>query len=256
MKPIELYRFVQGSTVWTFTSADSAVVYNFETYVPIPIGRTSIEVKNELSKANIEIKLPLMHAIAQQWLSNCSEPPISLTLFQQLELDTSTIWKGRCAGVKPDDEATSFLFESIFTLMRRPGLRARYTRTCRHALYRGGCGVNKDTYAETFTATLGVGNTISVTGLPADITKFYAGMVKLPNGIFRFIVGQSSVTITLSKADLLFNALLATGPQTVTLYPGCNRSLDDCTNKFANFIRFGGFPYFPKKNPFDGSAIT
>jgi hypothetical protein len=46
------------------------------------------------------------------------------------------------------------------------------------------------------------------------------------------------------------------GSQTVNLYPGCNKSMDHCINRFDNILNYGGFPWIPGKNPFGGTSIV
>jgi hypothetical protein len=36
----------------------------------------------------------------------------------------------------------------------------------------------------------------------------------------------------------------------VTLYPGCDRSLAMCDERFNNAVNHGGFPWLPNSNPF------
>ena len=42
---------------------------------------------------------------------------------------------------------------------------------------------------------------------------------------------------------------LETG-DTVTVYPGCDKKMATCRDKFSNQARFGGFPWIPSTSPF------
>jgi hypothetical protein len=42
---------------------------------------------------------------------------------------------------------------------------------------------------------------------------------------------------------------------TISAFPGCRRTIDDCVNKFNNLDNFGGFPHSPGRNPFDGQPV-
>ena len=41
----------------------------------------------------------------------------------------------------------------------------------------------------------------------------------------------------------------------ITLYPGCDHTRATCAAKFANLDNFGGFPWIPTRNPFDGGSL-
>ena len=143
MRPHGLYRFVLGAEITTLTSYDKAIVYNTETYEPVAISRTGIDLKNELAKANIDVSMGLYEPIAREWMNYTSDQSLILTIFRQSDVGVDTIWKGRLAGIKPGLNDIKFTFESVFTSLRRPGLRARFTRACRHALYSSGCALIK-----------------------------------------------------------------------------------------------------------------
>lgn len=258
MKPVELYRFTQGVDVFTYTSAAQEQTHNSETYEPIPIGRTQIEVKNELSKANIDVRVSLSHAQAMAWLRADSEAAVGLTVFQKTESDTYVIWKGRMASVKPGKAEIVFGFESIFTSMRRPGLRARYQRPCRHVLYRRGCWLNKADFAVPGTVSAINGNVVTVSAAAsAEANEFFTGMLEAPDGTLRFIVAHAGALLTLQRPIASLNAEFeSSGPVSVTLYPGCDRTPARCNTRFANGDNHGGFRFIPIVNPFGGSSIA
>jgi hypothetical protein len=259
VRPVELFRFVQDGTVNTFTSADEDVVYLAETYSAIAIGRSKIESKNELSKANIDVSLGINNSVARGWMNAQSELPLVLTIFQQNELGTNVIWKGRHASTKPRTADIAFTFESIFTSLRRPGLRARFQRNCRHALYRRGCGLAKATFAEVREATAVSADGLVVT-IPTAVADpagdYFTGMLEAADGTLRFITVHAGASITLARPIASLVTALGSGPVNVTLYPGCDRSRARCAGRFSNLANNGSFPFIPIRNPFDGSSIV
>lgn len=265
-KPKELYRFVEGSSVWTVTSADSSEVYNGETYVPVTIGRSEAESKNELSRANLQITVDLDNAMGRRWLKNILDEVVSLTLFSKYDADVAVTWKGRLSSVKPEETAITLVFESIFTSLRRSGLRKKFQRSCPHILYGRGCFLDKNSWA-----VPGAMASISSNGLTLSVPEaatfadgyFTAGMVEAPDGTFRFITDHSGPSLTLIRpVDSLMDVGYGLnygrhyGGVTVKIYPGCNRSKEDCKNKFNNLNNHGGFAFMPLKNPFGGSSIV
>lgn len=267
-KPKELYRFVEGSSIWTVTSADSSEVYNGETYVPVTIGRSEAESKNELSRANIQITVDLDNEMGRRWLRNVLDEVVSLTVFSKDGAEVSVVWKGRLSSVRPEETAITLIFESIFTSLRRPGLRAKYQRSCPHALYGRGCFLNKNDWAITGAVTNVSGNDVVI---PVADTypdgHFTAGMIEAPDGTLRFIVAHTGNSFRLIRPlDPLSEDFSRSGyglgygefygALTVRFFPGCDRTKETCLNKFNNIDNMGGFPFIPIKNPFSGSSIV
>lgn len=268
MKPVELYRMVMGSQVWTFTSADSRVIYNGDVYLPVSIGRGGIESKNELSKATLEVRLDIAQDLSRTLMRTYLEQVLGLTLFIQTSSGTETAWKGRLSSLKPNNTALVMSFESVFTSLRRPGLRARYQKTCRHALYGRGCVLDPEDFVL-------IGGVQSVSGVSVvvpdaaaqDYGYFLGGMLRAPDGALGYIVGHSGSQITLQRP---LNSLLTAfaesgyggsygnyyGGLAVKLYPGCDHLRLTCKNKFGNLDNYGGFDWIPTKNPMGGSSIV
>lgn len=259
-KPKELYRFVEGATVWTVTSADTAEVYNAETYTPITLGRTEAEVKNELSRANIEVSVDLGNAMAKRWLKTVIDDVVTLTVFAKDGVDVAVVWKGRLAAVKADMLAITLVFESVFTSLRRPGLRLKYQKSCPHTLYGRGCNLDKAAWEVTGPVSSVSGTTV-VMPIAATYANghFTAGMIKSSDGVYRFITGHTGDTLTLIRAlDQLSEDFITFGAGgfSAQIYPGCNRTKEACKDKFNNILNMGGFPFIPNKNPFTGGSIV
>lgn len=270
MKPKELYRFTEGSQVWTVTSADADESYNNEVYSSITIGRDESEQKNELSKANINVTVSLDNEMGRRWMKSILDNVVGLTIFSK-DIDTGTtvvIWKGRLSSVKPDAASIKLVFESIFTSLRRPGLRGKYQRSCPHVLYGRGCNLNKDDFVTNspILAVSGVVVTASSAALQPD-GYYNAGMIQGPDGALRFIVSHVGQQLTLIRAlDSVGEGLvnsgygngygLSYGQFTTNIYPGCDRTKEVCKNKFNNIANNGGFPFIPINNPMGGNSIV
>lgn len=92
--------------------------------------------------------------------------------------------------------------------------------------------------------------TISEAALKPD-GYFTGGMLKLPDNTSRFIVAHAGDQITISRP-----VAQAIGNLTASIYPGCDHLKETCNNKFQNLDNFGGFPFIPGRNPFNGSSIA
>lgn len=258
MKPVEFFRFVMGSEVWTYTSADYPITYNDELYGPVSIGRGQMEAKNELSKASLEVKVDIYNPLARILLRSVNEEVLTLTLFVQTDVTTGTAWKGRLSSLKPTGSQLIMVFESVFTSLRRPGLRARYQKTCRHALYGRGCNLALASFATAGTATAVSGSVVTVTEAAGFADGYFTGgMLRGPDNILRWVLSHTGDSITLSRPlDSIGEAIALSGTASVTLYPGCDHNRETCRVKFNNLDNYGGFPWIPSKNPMGGSSIV
>lgn len=257
----ELYLFTERASakVWTFTSGNEVVTYGGKKYIPTSISRTEAEVKNEIAKSNIDVTVSLENEAGMQWLRDNGEKIVTLTIFERAKSGTvSVVWKGRLASILPGMSSIVLKMESIFTSLRRPGLRARYTRHCRHPLYGRGCYVDPEDFA--FPASAGAANSRTLT-IAAAATKpdgyFVGGMLRAPDSTLSFIVGHVGSAITIQRMSFSLASAIEDGfPFDVTLYPGCAHNRDECNGKFNNLLNYGGFDFIPTKNPMGGSSIV
>ncbi len=256
----ELFRFVEGSTVYTQTSGPVDVSYMAETYASAyPISRTAVEQKNELTRAGIEIKTSLNNPVAIRYLADPVDSVVTLTVFQEVNGTPNVFWKGRLSSVKASGKDVTLVFESFFTSLRRPGLRAIYQKSCRHALYGRGCFLNPEDWKFETTVSDMTGKTVTVASVDGASDNVYrGGMIRAPDTSVRFIVSQIGTLLTLSRTfQTLRAAFEADGPGMVDvkIYLGCAHTLAACI-AFGNVLNYGGFPWIPNKNPMAGSSIA
>ena len=254
--PVELYEFLQGATHSRFTSWASDYSYGGHTFTANGIGRNEISVSDELNKAGLQVTFPRNNTFAYQLLTQCLEVVTLLTIWRGHAGDADgefvAFWKGRVAGAQADGPGIALNCESVFTSLRRPGLRARYQRMCRHTLYGRGCNLDKEDWgvAGTVGAVDGVSLTVAAAADQAD-GWYNGGMVGDASGALRFILAHVGSNLTLSRpfADLAVS-------DSITLYPGCEHTNTVCHDKFDNLPNMGGCPYMPTKNPFGFTSIV
>lgn len=268
-RPVELYKFTHAAEVWTYSSVSEDVVYNTETYSRLAIRRSSIGQGSEIAKADMTISCPLSCEISQLFLNGSPEEVVTLTIFRNhVNSDDGpvVVWKGRVILAKWNGSTCKLTCQSIYSLQKRAGLRRRYTRGCQHVLYGRGCRI-EDTEGvspmdkENFmvpgvvTAIGDAAMTLTVSGIDAYLAgEFIAGMVATTTddvtAVFRFITDQAENILTVSTPLL---AIAVDDP--VYLYLGCSHDLTACNEKFNNLPNYGGFPWMPFENPFEGSII-
>lgn len=254
-RPVELYRFAIGAQRWTYSSGQTAVVYQSETYSPATIKRSGIEQGNEINRAGIEIMLPRDNPLASLFIASPPEGVVSVTIYRQhasdSALETIVLWKGRVGGARLAGSELGLKCEPVATSLKRTGLRARYQLICRHALYSAGCGALKDSFRVDGTVAAVSGATVQVAVAASKPDGYFVGGMLESNDGARMIVGHAGVNITLVAPMPSLSAGMA-----VRLYAGCDHSTAICLDRFDNLVNYGGFPFIPVKNPFTGDAIV
>lgn len=272
--PVSRFVFAVGDTIYAYTTEPNIVSDSNYTFTPAAIKMGEVSQTNEMAKDPLELEFHRDVTFAQLFLGGVPEQVTTVTVFRGHLGDTSEefqfYWKGRVAGASVSGDVVRIDCENIFTSMRRPGLRARYQKRCRHALYQSGCGVSSALYASVSSVTAASGFTITIDELDSNNSNidsneanpdyYVGGMVETNDGATRYIVNQSGNVLTLIRPlqSLIDDVNDSVGGAEVTLYPGCDHTTDTCISKFDNLLNYGGFPYIPSKNPFgtlSGSVV-
>lgn len=255
-EPVLLYHFVQESRNWRYTNAPMLVHMRNADWDPAPISVDSINFSEEVSKNTIRVSLPRDNDLALALLkAPVSVAPTTLTIFRGHLGETQTLvyWKGRVTSATASRSTITLDCEPVFTSLRLYGLRARFQRTCRHALYSPDCGASPISYTLTLTSAVSTTEYIySAASLPNG--WFAGGMIQAPDGTKVYIVEQNDGRLKLIRpSPSLFDALQS-GLYRAQVFPGCDHTIETCRSKFNNVSNFGGFPWIPVDNPFDGAV--
>lgn len=256
-RPVEVYEFGRDYQRWRYTSADRDVTADTHVYLARPISRSAIEVSAEKARSGIKITAPRDLEVAELFRVAPPTLPITLVVRQYHDGDgeLATIWTGRVAGVEFNGAAANITCEPTFTALRRIGLRRAYQRQCPHVLYGAACGVNRESYRLNDAVESVSGAVVNVPGADGLPDGWFAGGYlewEVALGIVerRFITEHVGAALTLASS-----AYGLAGGVAVRVFPGCDHLLATCESKFANVASYGGFPYFPQKNPFGGDPI-
>lgn len=257
-RPVLLLHLVQGTSEWRYTTANRVVTALGFNWTPTAVQLGAITQSGEMAKDTLSLKFPRGHEFASTFLSYTPDLLTSVTLYRGHLDDPDgqfvTYWKGRVSSFKASGESLNVECEPIFTSLRRPGLRARYQRTCRHALYGRGCRLNAEDWGSVSTLTAVDGANLTVpaaASLPAGY--LVGGMIRTPDGVLRYLVGHNGDIVTLLRAVKQLPDQVGSA---VTLYHGCDHTRSTCQGTFNNLDNYGGFSWIPTKNPFSGSSIV
>ena len=262
-RPVYKFKFIRGDDEYLYTSAPYMIGDSNGTFVPAPIKASTVKQSSELSNNGIKITLPRTNELAKIFLGFTPELQTTLTIFRSHDVpgievsDDRVYWKGRVAAARAEGDGVTLECEDIFTSMRRTGLRARYQKGCRHALFATGCGVNIDSFEAGATILSQSGRVITVEGDStaslSEANYYLGGIVKITaTGAMRYITGHSGNSLTLISA---FGDLdLDSSGIAVSIFPGCDHTMATCKDKFNNLDNYGGYPFIPSKNPFRNSV--
>lgn len=273
-RPYYLYQFVEGDQVWRFTSRASdwtsaASEGGALRWEAAAISHGDVVQTSEIERGRLELTWPLSHPFSRRFLAPLGNRPVTLTIFrghEQVLGETVAHWKGRIVGAEVEGVRILLNCESVFSTLRRAGVRAKYQRLCRHALYGRGCGLDIAFHWQTGTVTSASGNALTIPEAAGQPAGWFRGGVLRFGAQLGFITGQVGPTLTLSRPMPELAATLAapeidpaTGdpiPLVADIAPGCDLRAATCAAKFGNLPNFGGFPEIPGRNPFGGSSIV
>lgn len=253
-QPVELYEFTHGATVFRYTSADTDQVFGGQAYAAVTLSRSSIEATQEIARGALTITcartLPLL-ALFQP------VPPSDVITavvrrFHRDDTEAVVIWMGRILNVSWTGLQAQIRCESVHTSIKRPGLRRMYQKACPHVLYSAQCGVDREAQKVTRTVSSVSGLAVNVGSLSSGFAGGYiewtpaAGIVER-----RAIRSQSGAVLTVN-----FQPVGLSPGDSVDVFPGCDHTMgaSGCA-KYSNVVNFGGMPYIPTKNPFDGTPV-
>ena len=273
-RPYFLYQFIEGTEVWRFTSRATAWTSAGSSgaeiiWEPAAVAHGDVVQTGEIERGRLELTWPLSHPFARRFLAPLGNTPVTLTLFrghEQVLGETVAHWKGRVVGAEVEGVRILLTCEPVFSTLRRAGVRAKYQRLCRHALYGRGCGLDVEQHWRSGSVTAVSGTAVTCPEAATQADGWFRGGVLRFGTRLGFITGHAGAALTLSRPLPDLAAALATpgidpdtgGPLPVLadIAPGCDLRAATCTARFANLANFGGFPGIPGRNPFSGSSIV
>lgn len=258
-RPISLYSFTLDTAVWRYTSGDADVILNGYKWVAVPISDDGVKLTGEATTDSLAITAPNTIAPVQMFIGTPPSQAIMVGIYHYHEGDTEAVlgYVGELMQVgQPEPGKAVITCDAISVSMKRDGLRLGWQRTCPYALY-DTLTCKADKFAHEITATVfeTVGNVVSFQGMQ-DIEDdvLSGGFIEWQHPTrgteYRGIENQKGGEATMfGLADGLYYGLK------VKAYPGCDRRMTTCANKFNNLPNYGGVPDMPGRSPFDGNPV-
>ena len=258
-QPIRLYRFSRGPVTWCYCTADKDFTFESRKYKSTAISDGGIRQSGEAAADTFEITVPASNEIAQMFRGVPPSDDIELTVYDIHVNDPQAVIKymGSVYSVKfPAEDRATIICNTDSMRLNVMGLRMTWGRGCSHELFGVGCGISSDLYKTSAVVQSKNGLTISSGTFAEQDDNYYSGgYIEWPVGM-GLLDRRGIVSHTGESLELLGGTDGIGLGATVTVCPGCNRTINNCHEKYANSENYGGHPHQPGKSPFDGTPIA
>lgn len=255
--PIELYEFVMSPLSWYYTDNPKTITNGLHDYLTTTISRSKISQSEEINRVDLTITVPRDFAPADRFRVTPSSDPMIVNIRRKHVTDAEDIliWQGRVMSVSWEGATANLICEPTYSSMRRPGLRRYYTYICAHSLYGSKCRVVSEVYRVSDDVSSVADTVINVPIAGGQADGFYTG------GFVEYLTEEGMTEQKLILSHIGSELTLATTPvdlvggMLISIFPGCDHTIDTCEGKFSNKDNYGGFPYIPTGSPFAGKII-
>lgn len=275
-RPIQLYEFIRMGQFqqfyWRFNTSDRNLVYYDDLHYAVPISDSGVKLSSEASSTDLDVTMPIDTNFVEQFRLGGTVPSDSVWLrirrahadqivvvdgIGHITTDALVIWVGSVNGVTQTDDLTAKVSCSMLSAsFKRGGLRYGYQRTCPHVLYaRNTCKVDREAFIARGVITAIEGNLLAANEWALKPASWFAGgfiEYTVPSGMIerRMVLEHNGPFLRIHGLP----AQMRVG-DIVAAFPGCDRTIDHCLNKFNNLPNNGSFPHTPGRNPFDGMPV-
>lgn len=258
--PVEAYKFIGSFKTYRYTSTNAPIDVasgpggEIERYRPVAVTRSRIKAGTQEDKGlALDLEIPFDTEVVLDYAYSQTPPKLLLEIYRQQSREPtafSLYWRGLVRGFQVTDRVAKIQVPSIFSLALQGVVPSVYYQsTCNHVLYNERCTISRA--ANKFDTIVGgvAGTTINLPTSPTTDGDLAAGeIVNNRTGERRLILSNVGTVLTVGYAFVDIRP-----GDNITLYRGCDHSLATCKAKFNNVINFGGHPYIPPDNPFEGS---
>lgn len=254
-RQIEVYDFYMGTRHWRYTDVDRDVEVEGLPYTYVRgLKRGRIMQSPEKAKNDLELSVPASLPLLDIFRPFPPLTRVHLNLKRIRVSDAFVVsaWMGVVDSIDDGDPAeTKIRCRSLYAAMASNALRPVWQIPCWKPLYSAGfglCNVNPDDYRTDTVLAEVDGFTVRAAALADHGDGWYSGgVMRWDTGTgfeHRFIVAQAG-----DEARLMTPAGVPAGTA-VSLFPGCDHSLQTCVAKFNNAPNHGGHHTIPAKNAF------
>lgn len=243
-----------GGYVMRLTSYDRALNVNGQLYASMDVrrGRIRSSVGLEVDTLDLEFYptasatingVPFLSAVVRGALDSASIVVSKLFMPNPGDAALGAVqrFSGRISDISGDRDGVKAIAKSEIELLNAPFPPELFQASCLNTLYDAACGVNKVGYAVTGTVTSSTVEYVAV----ATATVLTLGVIKFTSGVN---AGTIRAVRAHAGGQVYFAIPLivpcASGDSFIA-WPGCDKLLTTCSNKFSNQDNYRGFPFIP-----------
>ncbi len=160
---------------------------------------------------------------------------------------TEVIFKGFPGEINTSRNTIDVQLKAGIAVLGNQMPRRLWQPSCQHVLYDAGCTLLKSAF--TVSGAVLSGSTVSLvkTNLTQIDRYFELGQITFTSGaddgIERTVKSYANTNGLVGVTPPL--PAIPSAGDSFTIYPGCDKTQQTCTNKFANLAHFDGAPYVP-----------
>lgn len=250
--PIILVELSRGASVYRYGLTRRDYSWGGFTWRASPLDFDELNYSDEIKKDDFTLKnLPRDDPDFSE-LTAESDEPLKLKLrrgFAGVE-EFIVVYMGTLASTRPHRKTVDLVFSSWGKALSRKAEGFVAMRQCPWRLYSPDCGVNQTSFGAEATATVYEGGIVTVAEAAGQADGFYTGGLIGFGTDQRMIVKHVGAELTLTSSfSRLADAITADGSAGVLIFPGCDKSLTTCRDRFNNIEHNGSFPVM-SDNPF------
>lgn len=210
-------------------------------YLPAPISRDEFEINS--TSNDLRLTAPISLEIINEIITGYGNNDFWLEIKNQDEI-ILFIGKILNIDVNLDNNECSINLSSISNVLKTNIPFKSFSKRCSNSLFDKHCKLNKNNFKY-------IPNLLIV-NKETDY-KIYIGTEK-ENSYFNFgaVVINGNYFQIYNHKDGYINLLYPCFDEiieSITIYPGCDKSTSSCSSKFNNINNYGGFPDIPSSNP-------
>jgi len=258
-KPVELLEIYLDTETFYFAQADDYVVLGTQTYSPFGFSRSAVRASAELEVDEMALQLDNVdltlakRVIATDFVGR--RVVLKKAVREQLGAGNYVvIFDGRMDEPSLDQSKLTVQVRSWLDSLHQMVPRRMYSTLCNYQHYDPSCTVSKIVGTNLLTGTAIGSSTDSV--LVAAVLSGQGDTYWGPIGTLTFNTGSnrnigreatgSSQSSNSTTVRVPFPFAINSG-DVFTLTRGCRKNIDDCINKYSNYVNYGGFPTIPQQ---------